>query len=96
MANETKQTVEMTARVKVFGQVGNHRLRVHVAGGMVGVWDSIAGHYTTCHSISQRVQARILRAAADQQQAEIDRATRPARVAMMNRWNAEANQGGAR
>jgi hypothetical protein len=23
------------------------------------VWDSVAGHYTTCHSLSERAQKRI-------------------------------------
>ena len=70
MSNATaNQTVEMVARVKVFGQIGNHRLRVDVPQEMVGVWDSIAGHYTTCHSISARVQRRIIQAARQQQEA---------------------------
>lgn len=30
--------------------------------GSVHVWDDTAGHWTTCHSISARSQARILRA----------------------------------
>ena len=36
------------------------------ASGIVRVWDSVAGHYTRCHSMSTRGQQRI-RTLADAQ-----------------------------
>ena len=66
--NETNHTGELTMtfsiRVKAFTgtSVGTHT--VSVEDGIVRVWDAIAGHYTTCHGMSARTIARILRMAA--------------------------------
>jgi hypothetical protein len=32
-----------------------------VKRGMIRVWDDVAGHFTGCHSISERTQQRIRR-----------------------------------
>lgn len=51
----TTQTTDrvVTIRAKAFN---GDRIRVHLcmvaANGVVRVWDSVAGHYTTCHSLS--------------------------------------------
>jgi len=66
--NETNHTGELTMtftiRVKAFTgtSVGTHR--VSAEDGIVRVWDAVAGHYTTCHCMSARTIARILRMAA--------------------------------
>ena len=55
----TDQT--FTMRCRAFRDEGILENRVMVgADGTVRVWDSVAGHYTTCHSMarSARVRAR--------------------------------------
>lgn len=39
-----------------------HRVAVE-ADGTVRVWDPVAHHYTVCHSLSRRTEARIVRVA---------------------------------
>ncbi len=62
----TTQTTDrtITARCRAFsGQsIQTHRCMVS-ADGTVRVWDSVAGHYTTCHSLSESAQQRIRRLA---------------------------------
>ena len=56
----------LTAEILAFaGQTSPlpHSVRVGVDGA-VRVWDSVAGHYTQCHSISETDQARIREAVA--------------------------------
>jgi hypothetical protein len=36
---------------------------VMVTNGVVRIWDSVAGHYTTCHSLTPRQVKRIVKAA---------------------------------
>ena len=63
MAKETK---EITIRCKAFSGEGVRTHRVMVdEDGTVRVWDSVAGHYTVCHSLSPRSQRRIARLAAE-------------------------------
>jgi hypothetical protein len=51
---------KLTIRCRAFAQEGVRSNRVAVeADGTVRVWDSVAGHYTTCHSLSAKTQARI-------------------------------------
>ena len=52
--------VEVKARAKAFSGEGvrEHKFAVY-ADGTVRVWDSVAGHYTTVHSLSPSAQARI-------------------------------------
>jgi hypothetical protein len=53
-------TKTITARAKAFTTEGvrSHKMRVE-GDGTVQVWDSVAGHYTRCHSLSRRAVARI-------------------------------------
>lgn len=54
----------LTIRTKAFSGEGIKKHRVMVdADGTVRVYDSVAGYYTTCHSLSQGTQARIRRMA---------------------------------
>ena len=62
--NATAQTndVELTIRCKAFSGEGARENKVLVEPGRNGavlVWDSVAGHYTSCHSLSTRTQAKI-------------------------------------
>jgi hypothetical protein len=54
------ETIEIEARAKAFSSegVGAYRFRVD-ADGTVRVFDSIAGHYTLCHSLSESAKRRI-------------------------------------
>jgi hypothetical protein len=56
----TTESTKITARAKAFRGEGvrEHRFLID-ADGTVRVWDSLAGHYTTCHTMSQAVQKRI-------------------------------------
>lgn len=54
----------VTIRAKAFSGEGVRSQRVLVeADGTVLVWDSVAGHYTHCHSMSEQDQARARKAA---------------------------------
>lgn len=54
----TKET-KITCRAKAFaGRLENIRCIVD-ATGTIRVWDSVAGHYTTCHGLSDSAQRRI-------------------------------------
>jgi hypothetical protein len=48
-----------TIKVKAWGRWE----RAFAKNGRVYVWDSVAGHYTTCHSLSHAVCMRIVRLA---------------------------------
>ncbi len=57
---------EITVRCKAFSGEGVRENRVMVdEDGTVRVWDSVAGHYTLCHSLSPDSQRRIARLAAE-------------------------------
>jgi hypothetical protein len=54
--------VELTIRCKAFSGEGARENKLLVEPGRNGavlVWDSVAGHYTACHSLSARTQAKI-------------------------------------
>ena len=53
-------TTEITARAKAFSNQGikSHKFSVD-ADGTVRLWDAVAGHFTTCHSLSKSAEARI-------------------------------------
>ena len=56
------QDVEMTIRCKAFSGEGVRNNKILVESGKNGrvlVWDSVAGHYTACHSIASRTQAKL-------------------------------------
>jgi len=48
-----------TIKVKAWGRME----RAFAENGRVYVWDSVAGHYTTCHSLSHSVCMRVGRLA---------------------------------
>ena len=60
----TTTQITLTVRCNAFGKIATHR--VMVEGASVLVWDSIAGHYTRCHSIGAAAVKRILKLAAAQ------------------------------
>ena len=56
------QDVEMTIRCRAFSGEGVRNNKILVEPGKNGrvlAWDSVAGHYTACHSIAARTQAKI-------------------------------------
>lgn len=56
----TNTAATLTVRARAFAGQGvrTHEVTVH-ADGTIRVWDAVAGHYTTCHSLSRQTQARI-------------------------------------
>jgi hypothetical protein len=47
-------------RVKAFSGQGRREHKLSVSpDGTVRVWDDVAGHYTTCHSLSAATQSRV-------------------------------------
>lgn len=61
----TKAGVEITVRAKAFSDEGVRKHRVLVDDVNVRVWDSVAGHYTLCHSLSRSAVKRIIRQASN-------------------------------
>lgn len=61
----TVTTKILTVRCRPFtgSAIGNHKVRIE-ADGSVTVWDSVAGHYTTCHILSAATCRRIRQLAA--------------------------------
>jgi hypothetical protein len=58
MTNE----IEGTARAKFFSNFGVETLKVRVeTDGSILVWDSVARHYTRCHTLSPATEKRIAR-----------------------------------
>lgn len=62
--NATAKTndVELTIRCKAFSGDSVRENKVLVEPGRNGailVWDSVAGHYTSCHILTIRTQAKI-------------------------------------
>jgi hypothetical protein len=55
--------VKITARAKAFSGEGARRNLFLVEGSEVMVWDSVAGHFTDCNSLSDGAKARIARLA---------------------------------
>lgn len=67
----------VTARAKAFSNEGvrEHRFAIDpdvilpMSGqrvpGLIRVWDDVAGHYTTCHSLSESAKQRIRKLAGD-------------------------------
>ena len=54
----------VTIRAKAFTSEGVRTHRVMVEDGSVYVWDSVAGHYTSCHVLSASAIRRAITAAA--------------------------------
>ena len=53
----------LTVRARAFSGERIRSHRVQIDGQTVRVWDSVAGHYTTCHALTASAVRRILRAA---------------------------------
>ena len=52
--------------IKVKGAFGSSRIEAQtflVEGDEVKIWDDVAGYFSTCHSLSERVLSRIRRLA---------------------------------
>jgi hypothetical protein len=56
-------TTYFYARAKVFAGHGIEVCQFSVTGNEIRVWDSVAGHYTSCHSMSPSTIRRIKRIA---------------------------------
>jgi hypothetical protein len=54
---------EFTARCRAFSNEGIRENRIMIAADRVSVYDSVVGHYTTCHSLSKATQRRLLKIA---------------------------------
>jgi hypothetical protein len=54
--------IKLTVRCNAFGKIETHS--VMVEAGSVLVYDSIAGHYTRCHSLSASACQRICKLAS--------------------------------
>jgi hypothetical protein len=57
-ANEDNMSKIITIRAKAFTNEGVRENKVMVDGDTISVWDSVAGHYTTCHSLSKSAISR--------------------------------------
>ena len=59
--------IKITARAKAFSSepMQEYRMLADIATQTVSVWDSVAQHYTTCHSLRPASLKRILRLAAE-------------------------------
>lgn len=62
----TNPTIEIEARAKAFSGEGvrGHRFQVEPTGE-VRVWDDVAGHFTTCNSLSESAKKRIAKLAEE-------------------------------
>lgn len=58
----TQNIITITARARAFSgeSVREHKFYVDLSDGGVLVWDSVAGHYTNCNSLSAAAKKRIL------------------------------------
>jgi hypothetical protein len=54
---------EITMRARAYSGEGVREHRVLVDGNDVLVWDSVAGHYTSCHALSKNAIRRAKRLA---------------------------------
>ena len=61
--------IEIVARAKAFSNEGVREHKFLVSEDAVSVWDPIAGHYTTCNSLTQSAQKRIRKLASEKSEA---------------------------
>ena len=62
----TTKTREITCRARAFAGRGIETIRCRLdADGSVLVWDSLARHYTRCHSLGESAIRRIRRLAKE-------------------------------
>jgi hypothetical protein len=54
------KTIQIRCKAFAGGKVEINKIQVDDAG-VVRVWDSVAGHYTTCHSLTPRSIGKIAR-----------------------------------
>lgn len=59
--------MEFTARAKAFSSEGVREHRFLVDGATVRVWDNVAGHYTTCHSLGESAIRRLRKIAEEKE-----------------------------
>jgi len=64
MKTTSSNEIEITARAKAFSGEGVKTHKFLVRGNEVTVWDPVAGHYTTCHSMSPATVRRVAKLAA--------------------------------
>jgi len=58
-------STEIKFRAEAFTGEGRRNKKAIVSGdGSVRVWDSVAGHYTSCHALTEKVVNRIRKQAA--------------------------------
>ncbi len=55
--------IHTTVACRAFTTESAREYAVLIEGADVLVWDSVAGYYTSCHSLSKRTQARIAKQA---------------------------------
>lgn len=65
MKTTSSNEIEITARAKAFSGEGIKSHKFLVRGNEVTVWDRVAGHYTTCHSMSSATVRRIAKLASN-------------------------------
>ena len=74
MTNQTNQTatapttaakskIEFTGRARAFSGEGMKSHRFQLTHGELRVWDSVAGHYTTCHCLTPGMVRRLAESA---------------------------------
>lgn len=66
-ASGTQDAIEISMRCKPFSynmKMKEHHLLVD-ADGTIRVYDSIAGHYTTCHRLGKAARAKAIRLAQE-------------------------------
>lgn len=63
MKTETVETKIINARVKAFAGEGVRNHRIEISCHHIFVWDSVAGHYTSCHCISHATHRRLAKIA---------------------------------
>jgi len=62
LTGEFLKSVEVKARCIAFPKDGLKEYRLQIgADKTVRVWDAVAGHFTTCHSLSPKTQRGIIR-----------------------------------
>lgn len=64
---ETQTSVVIMARARAFSGQGMRYHNFLVTGNDIKVWDPIAGHYTSCHSMDAETLARIAAIAAEEE-----------------------------
>jgi hypothetical protein len=58
-----KSEIEFTGRARAFSGQGLRTYRFMLTHGELRVWDSVADHYTTCHSLTPAMVRRLAKSA---------------------------------